>query len=411
MASSLGKGIPYISSAAGAAVGGYFGGPMGAAVGGRVGSYVGKSINAVTGLGSYKILSNSLMPGAPRVINRNHRGNATIMRHREYVADIVSSSVANTFSVATYPIQPALDNLFLFLSQIACNFEEYSLEGMVVEYKTTSCDALNSVNTALGTVIIATSYNSNLPPFASKGEMESYEFSSACKPSECMLHYIECAPNQSVLTELYCRPGPLGGNQDLRLYDIGNLQVATSGMQGTSVRVGELWISYQIALLKPKLYASLGNFTNAFTGKIGPYVSTAVAPIPSGAYTSTFGNNPLINGIALLTKNTISHFIQSMPIPQNYSLTVYWGGTGVVGAVQPPGATIIGGTFLALNAGPLSSPGGAGCTSNVCQSIIYFNVPANAAIPAHILWDGTGLFPAAPGVYFEILQQIPMFLL
>lgn len=410
MRSSLSKGIPHIASAAGALAGGYAGGPTGAMIGSRVGSYVGKSINAVTGLGSYRVMSNSLMPGAPRVINRNRHPNATVVRHREFVSDIVSSSVAGKFNVQTYPIQPALDNLFLFLSQIACNYEEYALEGMVVEFKTTSCDALNSINTALGVVIIATSYNSNLPNFQSKGEMEAYEFSSSCKPSESMLHFIECDPNQNVIGEMYCRPGPISGNQDLRLYDIGNLQVATSGLQGTNVVVGELWISYQIALLKPKLYSSLGNFANAFRGTIVPYVSTPAAPIPTTAYNSTSGNNPLINGVALLTKTATTHTIQAMPIPQQYVLHIYWGGSGAASPVNPPGVTIAGGSFLPSIGGPLSAPSSGGA-SNVCDTVLYFNVPAgNVNTPCVITWNAAGSFPPVPSTYFEILLQIPNFL-
>jgi len=407
MRSSLAKGIPYIASAAGAFAGGYAAGPSGAVIGSKVGSYVGKSINAVTGLGSYRVISNSLMPGAPRVINRNRHPNATVVRHREFVSDIVSSPVAGAFSVRSYPIQPALDNLFLFLSQIACNYEEYSLEGMVVEYKTSSCDSLNSVNTALGVVVIATSYNSNLPLFASKGEMEAYEFSSSCKPSESMLHFIECDPNQNVIGEMYCRPGPISGNQDLRLYDIGNLQVATSGMQGTSVVVGELWISYQVALLKPKLYASLGNFANFLRNSINPYVATGVAPIPLANPGSSSGNNPLINGVALYTKTATTCTIQALPIPQTYTLFNYWGGSGASIACRPPVPSIVGGAFLQFFAGPLSSPSPSG-TSNVCQCTIFFTVPAGNT-PAVITWDATGLFPGVTTTYVECLTQIPNF--
>lgn len=54
-----------------------------------------------------------------------------------------------------------------------------------------SADALNSVNTALGQVIMATDYNAANPPFGQKSEMENYEFGQSCKPSESQIHPIE----------------------------------------------------------------------------------------------------------------------------------------------------------------------------------------------------------------------------
>ena len=62
---------------------------------------------------------------------------------------------------------------------------------MLFEFRTMSADALNSVNTALGQVIMATDYNAANPPFGQKSEMENYEFGQSCKPSESQIHPIE----------------------------------------------------------------------------------------------------------------------------------------------------------------------------------------------------------------------------
>ena len=183
------------------------------------------------------------------------------------MGDIITSSTPGDFKIDAYNIQPGLPASFPWLSQIAANYEQYSLEGIVYQFKSTSANALNSVNTALGSVMLATNYDVSDPPFVSKSEMLNYEYSSSCKPSESVLHMIECDPKQSVLTELYTRTGELPSGKDLKFYDLGKFQIATVGFQGTSVNIGELHVTYQVRLLKPKLFSTLGeDIANYQTG-------------------------------------------------------------------------------------------------------------------------------------------------
>ena len=95
-----------------------------------------------------------------------------------------------------------------------------------------SADALNSTNTALGQVIMATNYDVNQPLFDSKYEMENTEFSTSVKPSLSAMHPIECARTESTLNELYVAAGgniPPGGTASM--YNFGNFQIATNGFR------------------------------------------------------------------------------------------------------------------------------------------------------------------------------------
>lgn len=58
------------------------------------------------------------------------------------------------------------------------------IEGMYLEYRTMSADALNSTNTALGQVIMSAQYNAGNPDFTNKQEMENYEGGVSVKPSQ-----------------------------------------------------------------------------------------------------------------------------------------------------------------------------------------------------------------------------------
>jgi len=188
--------------------------------------------------------------GPPSIHNTSQR--TFIVRHREYLGDIVTGA-SPAFTINSFAINPGLRDSFPWLAQIAQNFEQYRIRGMVYEFKSTSADALNSTNTALGTVIMATEYNSDSLPFVTKAQMENHEFASSCRQSCSMLHAIECAPRATSISELYTRQGEPPSGQDLRLYDLGRFSIATAGQQGANVTIGELWCSYEIELLKPQI--------------------------------------------------------------------------------------------------------------------------------------------------------------
>lgn len=232
----------------GTAAGTYFGGPVGGVLGGLAGSLFSK----VTGFGDYKVASNTILTGTdPPVFASSGRG--TIIRHREFLQDITTASTANTFNIQGFNINAALPGTFPWLSQIAQNFEQYCMRGMIFEFKTMSADALNSTNTALGSVIMATQYNSLAAPFASKAAMENHEFCTSAKPSVSFMHPIECARGETPVSCLYTRTTAVPSGADQRLYDLGTFYIATTGFQGTNVNIGELWVTYDVELLKPQL--------------------------------------------------------------------------------------------------------------------------------------------------------------
>jgi len=200
---------------------------------------------------SYDVRANTLlsMGNSPPEI-QNKADGRVILRHREYIKDIVTGATS-AFTVQSFPIQPADANTFPWLSTIAHCFEQYRLRGMIFEFKSTSADALNSTNTALGTVIMATEYDASRGDFTSKAEMENHQYAASARQSCSMLHPIECDRSQSTIDILYINEDPTITGPDLRFNDFGRFQIATVGQQGASVNIGELWVTYEIELLKP----------------------------------------------------------------------------------------------------------------------------------------------------------------
>lgn len=313
----------------GAAAGAYLGGPTGLAFGSEIADYAHRAFKTVTGYGDYKVNSNSLTQDSVPSFNIGQR--FTNVKHREYIRDVITSATALTFTVDKYSINPGDLKTFPWLSTIAAQYEEYKIKGLIFEFKSTSCDALNSVNTALGTVVMATQYNVLNPPFSAKQQMENYEFGSSCKPSQSLMHPIECAPHETPNPELFVRtPQSVIIGADLRLYDHGAFYIATTGMQGTSVNVGELWVTYDVDLLKPKLSNVVADTTHI---KLNPTATTSNyfgAPIGGvlPAPTST-SNLP----VTVNTANNGLYFDPSFSGNVMIQYSVH--GTSTVGAVAP----------------------------------------------------------------------------
>lgn len=175
--------------------------------------------------------------------------------HKEYLGEI--RTAGNAFNNAYIKkLNPGLSSTFPWLSTIAANFEEYEFHGLTFVFVSESADALSSTNTALGSVMMATQYNANLPALNSKETMLAYEFSNTGRPSSSMIHMVECARRRTVLPEMYIRTGEVDQDptqpQDYRLYDWGTFQVATQGQQAACT-LGELWVTYDVILRKPRL--------------------------------------------------------------------------------------------------------------------------------------------------------------
>jgi hypothetical protein len=224
------------------------------------------------------------------------------IRFQEYLGDVRTSNLPDTFNRNDYIINAANLKTFPFLSQLAANYEQYELQGLLFQFKSTSADALSSVNTALGTVMMGTQYDINDQPFASKSEMLNYEYASSGKPSENITHMIECDPHQTSVNLLYTlhNATQIPQGADPRLYNLGRFSIATTGFQGTRVNIGELHVTYQVRLLKPKLFDTLGL-------SIAHY--SAVTPIgipPDNA--NPFGNTRTVNSDTIgmqITNNSL----------------------------------------------------------------------------------------------------------
>lgn len=280
---------------------------VGSKIGGWVGDMAQKAIMAITGMGDYTVTSNSLVntPNGPPAFSSNRH--SIVVAHREFVGLV--SSTGSGFASNTYFINPTAQ-MFPWLGALASNFEIFKFRGLVVEYKATSATAVSSTNTALGSVIIATQYNALAPPFVDQIQMEAYEYCTSSVAFTSMIHPIECSPKEMVATELYTDLGYVTG--DPRFSILGIVNVATVGQQASST-LGELWVSYEVELIRPRLFGSFP--TQGYSFRIG----TVNAPASNADIFSALATQQTTNTSAL------------SQLPASMTLDVSIGSNSVVG--------------------------------------------------------------------------------
>lgn len=246
----------------------------------------------------------------PQIVNSVETG-SVIVRHREYIGDILATTA---FTNRQYPINPGLAQTFPWLSTIANSFEQYRIRGLLFEFGSTSSDALlsSSTSTALGSVIMSTDYDVADPAPTSKREMLNALFASSDKPSQTFIHPLECKKSISAQTILYNRSAAVPGGFDKRLYDFANFNIATEGMQAAGGVLGELWVTYEVEFFKQQYaYVSLADAfafnsvtsTRPFGTLIGSNVSrgaTIGGTISSDGRTYSFPPQ-FTNGLYLVT--------------------------------------------------------------------------------------------------------------
>jgi len=235
----------------GSTVGGMIAPGIGSVLGRAAGSGLGFLFDKITGHGDYKIMANTVsLPGSPVP---SFGENCVRIRHKEYLGDVQGSAGFTNLSLA---LNPGLSASFPWLASIAANYQEYAWAGLVFSFVSTSADALNSTNTALGKVILATDYNPLNPSLVSTTAMLATEYSNYGKPAESIMHAVECSPKMRPTLWQYVRTAGVPAGADSRLYDLGNFQIASQGMQAAA-NIGGLWATYDVILCKPIL-APLG---------------------------------------------------------------------------------------------------------------------------------------------------------
>jgi len=342
----LGSALRTLGSIGGGALGGLVGyGSQGSGLGHSLGAALSKWL----GSGDYRVASNSIVQRGSASIPAMHTSDQTIVvRHREFIQTITSST--NFVVRAILPLNPGLPGTFPWLSSIASNYQEYRIKGAVFHYVPTSGQFTGATNPALGTVMFQTVYRADDSVPTTKYELLNEYWANETMPCDTMVHPIECANNESVLTRRYIRDGAVSDN--LMFYDTGKTIVAVQGQQTAGQILGDLWITYEVELKKPKMYASVGRA-----------VRGALATVSSPALASRLYDNSVVQATSFvgdITFTSAGTNLFRVSIPAGNPGSYQW-------------TTIISGTSVTLT----GTPSGSGTNTTAIN-----NVAENSAIPS-----------------------------
>lgn len=394
-----------ILSGGGGLLGGLLGGAFGAPTVGRsIGSMIGDGAATILGMGSYQIKENTLLESSPTVPVMHQVGNSIRISHREYIADVISSDVAGEFKNTVYPLNPGMSVTFPWLSAIANAFEQYETLGFAVEFKSGSGDALNSVNTALGNVLMSAKYDASESAYTSKQSMLNSQWAVEGKPSQNLLLPIECAKSENPFSVMYVRDSALAPNRDIKMYDLCNINVATDGCQGQSVNLGSLWVTYDFLLKKPISIQNQGltirsaNYSTSSetTGitDMAPFGDKLSAVDPYGA-----------DGIGLTISSDTITFPEGLE--GRYMITYYIGGASYHLITQPTLTATNCDILTNYGAGSVSILTNADPTYPGVKFMIQFaiDIPSVSA-SATVKFNNNGMYPIGPNFAQLTVSQV-----
>lgn len=166
------------------------------------------------------------------------------IKHREFIGNVAGSEL---FQVAlALSVNPGLSTTFPWLSVMAQAWEQYKFKKLRFVFLTRT-----GSNTP-GSVIMSPDYDSSDNPPASEQIMSTYDGTVEDAPWKDN----GCSLKTNLLSgaggpRKFVRTGALSPNQDIKLYDVANMFVAT--VDGTAVPWGKLWVEYDVDFWVPQL--------------------------------------------------------------------------------------------------------------------------------------------------------------
>jgi len=230
-------------------------------VGGVIGASAGDILGNLFGWGDYEtapvnyhVNSNTTVgfvtPEAAQIPMMHTEDGVCRIRKREFVQDVYMSTV---FTSTYFALNPSDTTTFPWLSQVAKNFEQFKFLGLSFGFRSTTANAIAAGSPAMGTVMLCTQYDEFDAPISTKVAANNALFSVSCKPSESMLHPVECDPEQTPSQPLYTGVNEMLVARDSRLNYMGFTSLSAVG--GSALYVcGELWVTYDVMLYKPMIY-------------------------------------------------------------------------------------------------------------------------------------------------------------
>lgn len=297
----------------------------------------------IFGSGDYRVggpvvTRGTRFPGATRKM--------TISR-KEFVTPVVSSATAKGTEVLKFRINPGAYSSGFWTSALARGFTSWRPRQCRLIYEPTSGAAVASDDTSLGKVIMAAQYNSFARDWDSIAEFQNARDSVTTDPAEGATLLIECARSKRGADLLFVSSqDPVTAGK--AFYDLCDVFVCITGLRGTSVRAGDLYLEWHIDLEDPILRDSeMPSAYYAVSGTVAsandPFLATGVGVL-NETISTTLGTG-LPNAVVATTTGVT---LKVKPVPGRTRVIIQWQKSGSSVSRGVPATVNVTSTYLGV---------------------------------------------------------------
>jgi len=232
----------------------------------------------------------------------------------EFIVAVSSAATGANFGNTAFACNPGQASTFPWLAGEATQWEKYRFEYLEFYYE----HDVSSFATAgtTGKVIMSFDYDAVDSPPTSKQQMLDTEPHADGMPNEDFGLSMNPRDLDGRTDMHYVRLAGLPGGADIRLYDVGNLNVATQGIASNATEVGELHVRYAVVFEVPIL--SSDTKAAPANNQVSQFQSTGAEAGVSGVDILVAFANTQANGLAIV--NTAGSFV---PPAGNYLVDVW----------------------------------------------------------------------------------------
>lgn len=260
-------------------------------------------------------------------------GNFKMKLRMEYVGDIIGSTAAFSLQT-TYSVNPGVSSSFPWLSAIANNYDMYRFTRLAICYMNkTGSDNKGEVN------IVFDPDPTDQPP---ANDLEALNYQTRITTNPWMNAKVE-VPRADLnrLPKFMVRSS--GVASDVTTFDVGQLHVICGG-NTAAVKIGQLWLEYEIEFFAPQVRGSGGASSRSTTVQVPngttalPNAGTTAIPFLTTVFNPLGATITLAGGITGLSGTFVFYTQQiiSAATLTNGNLLIRKNGVIVLNAPYPP---------------------------------------------------------------------------
>lgn len=171
------------------------------------------------------------------------------VRNSEYVGYATAKDAFQVTFAAR--LNPGNLQLWPWLESLSKNYDQWSPNGIVFEYRPTVSEASTTVR--LGTILLSTTYDVYDEAPETKTQVVREFGAVEDKITNSIFHGVECDGRYNPMDLFYIRHGSTPYEGSEREYDLGTFYLSAQGSDAATLgdeTVGELWVHYDITLCK-----------------------------------------------------------------------------------------------------------------------------------------------------------------